>query len=201
MLLCVIRTGDISHELCHRVAVIIRRPESVLADKPPWREDHKINDSLAWIIGLTCKHSKDAWVGMIVANGADRVELLEVILVRNVVALPGHNIERRVVLLIDEVLTTILANNLPLALRARIFLKVADGRLEMSQISESIRANWAKIRNGEVRLESLANEAAAESVTLRLKLRIQIDLELDAARNHADLLRLDDHAAELGRDV
>lgn len=131
MLLRVIRAGDISHELGHRVAVIIRRPESILADKPPWRENHEINHSLARIIGLTRKHGKDAWVGMIVADSTDRVELLEVVLVRNVVALPGHNIERRVILLIDEMLTTILADDLPLALRVRIFLEVADGRLEM----------------------------------------------------------------------
>ncbi len=31
-----------AHELTHRVAVVVWRPEGMLCNSPPWREDHKV---------------------------------------------------------------------------------------------------------------------------------------------------------------
>ena len=125
---CVIFSSDVSHEFAHCVPVVVRRPERVLANQPPRWENYKVNDCLAWVVALASEHCENARIRVIVAYRADCVEFPQIILVRGVVASPGHDIERRVILCVDEKFPVILADNLPLAL---ILLEVADGRLKV----------------------------------------------------------------------
>lgn len=107
------------------------------------------------------------------------------------------------VLLVDEEFTAVFADDLPLRLVVRVFLEIADRCLKVPRASQTICADWSQVRQNEVRFKGLTYVAAVEAAlaVLAVKLRIAVDHELDTARNDADLQRLDNHAAKLGRDV
>ena len=73
------------------------RPERVLADQPARREDDEIDVGGARQVGRRGQHGKDRRIGMIEAHRADDVEAREIVFVGREIAVPGDDVERRVI--------------------------------------------------------------------------------------------------------
>lgn len=73
---------DQTHKLRHCVAVVPRGAEGALLDKPAWREDDKIGDSGAHVVGGTGEDSVDGRVRVIERSAANDGEAAEIVLVR-----------------------------------------------------------------------------------------------------------------------
>ena len=86
-----------AHELGHDVAVIPGRPERVLADQPARREDDEVDIGGAGHIRRRGQHAVDRRIGMIEAHRADHHEAREVVFVRRKIAVPGDDVERRMI--------------------------------------------------------------------------------------------------------
>ena len=73
---------------------------------------------------------------MIKRDGVDGAEVLEVVLVGHVVAVPGDDIEGRVILVGDEEMTLILGND-PEVGNVAVFVP-SDGSEEVARVSKSV---------------------------------------------------------------
>lgn len=134
--------------------MIIRGSEGVLSYQPPWWEDNKVTDCLAWIISLSCQYCEDWGVRMIIRNWTNGVKLSQIILVRSVVSMPSNNVEWWVLDLILEELPLELVNDSPIF----CFVFIPSNRgFEVSWICETIWSNWSKIRNHEMSLIKFTN--------------------------------------------
>lgn len=96
--LAVVRATNKAHELAHRVAVEVRRPERVLRDYPARREDNKVGGGDARQRGGARQHGEDGGVRMVKADKAGGAEAAEGVLEGHVVAMPSHHVKRRVIL-------------------------------------------------------------------------------------------------------
>ena len=115
------------------VAVEPRRAERVLGHHPARREDHEVAIGGARRVGRRGQHREDRRVGMVEADRADRVEAREVVFVRRVVAVPGDDVERRMVEL----------GRPQMALELRDELAAAPSRvLERGARASGSRAGW-----------------------------------------------------------
>lgn len=88
---------DQSHELVHQVAMEPRRTEGVFRHHPAWWEDHEIEIRQAVNTGRRCQHSENRRVRVVETDRADGVETAQVVLVGDVVAVPGHDVEWRMI--------------------------------------------------------------------------------------------------------
>ena len=93
----VVRAEDQAHEFVHQVAMEPRRAEGVLGNHPARREDGEVAVGGAGNIRRRAQHGVDRWVGVIEGDGVDAVEEGEIVLVGRVVAVPRHDVERRVI--------------------------------------------------------------------------------------------------------
>ena len=75
--------------------MIPRRSERVLRNKPALGEDDEIDIRRAGRLRRRGQHRKDRGVSVIVKNGADRRVAPQIIFVWCIIAVPGHDIERR----------------------------------------------------------------------------------------------------------
>ena len=116
---------------------------------------------------------------MIETHRVDAVEARQIVLVRRVVAVPRHHVERRVIDLRDPQLAEEFGDDA--AVRSTIFER-RHRREEVARIGQPVGADRAEFRQTERRAVVFADVAARRAVG-------QIDAELDAARNHADLAR------------
>lgn len=134
---------DEAHELGHRVAVVPRRAEGVLGDEPARREDDEVGDGGARVVGGRRQDGEDARVRVVVGDGADRVEAPEVVLVGIVVAVPGDDVEGRVVLPRGEESAGEFGQQRVFVLR--VFVEGGNGRLEVPRVREAVRADGAEL--------------------------------------------------------
>ena len=125
---------------------------------------------------------------MIERNRVDAVEERQIVLVGRVVAVPCHDIERRV---IDDGRPQPAQKFRGDVELAFAIFKRRYGRLEVARIGQAICADRAQFRQPERQAIVLAD------VSARLLLR-KNHAEFDPARNHADLARRDLQNAELG---
>ncbi len=86
-----------AHELVHEVAVEPRWAEGVLGDDPARREDGEVHVGGAGDLAGRGEDGVDGWVGVVEADGVDAVEAGEVVFAGRVVAVPGDDVEGRVV--------------------------------------------------------------------------------------------------------
>ena len=179
-----------AHQLAHHVPVEPRRPEGVLGHLPARREDDEVAVRHARLPGRRAQDSEDRRVGVIEAHRVDRHEAREIVLVRRVAAVPGHHVERRAAPLGGPQPAHELVDHL--ALRVLV-LERRHRREEVARLREALRADQPQLRQAERRAVVLAQIAA------RLLLE-QLHLELDAARNDADLARCDAELSQLGED-
>jgi hypothetical protein len=186
ILLGIVDSRDVAHELRHGIPVIVGWSEGVLSHQPPWGKDHEVNHSLPWVVTLASQHSENAWVWMIIADRTNRVKLSQVILIGSKVSMPSNHVEGGMVLLVLEEFTGELADYLPLF--AAIFVP-CNWCLEMHWISQAVRTNWAEVWQHEMRLIGFTDPS---SRGLR-----HLNLKLDASLDDADLLRLDTYFSKL----
>ena len=128
---------------------------------------------------------------MIEAHRVDAVEARQIVFVRRVVSVPRHHVERRVIDLRDPQLAEEFGDD-P-AIRIQIFVR-RHRRQEIARVGQPVSANRAEFGKAERRAIALADIAARRAVR-------QIDAELDAARDHADLPGRDLEHAELGGEA
>ena len=120
---------------------------------------------------------------MIERDGVDDVELPQVVFVRRVVAVPRHDVERRMIEARRPELAAELRDQLEVAFAILIR---GDRRQEVARVCESVRSDQSEVRQSQQRAAVLADVTARRLADL--------DGEFHTARNHRDLARpgLDD---------
>src|SRR5450830_1078938 len=84
-----------AHELTRDIAVEPGWTESMFGGKPARRKDHEVQRIHTRRIALRLQHQEDGWIGMVIADRADGVEVTQIVLVRRVVTVPRHHVQRR----------------------------------------------------------------------------------------------------------
>lgn len=74
----------------------------MLANTPPGRENDKVGQGCAGSGRWGCQDGEDGWIAVIVGDRVDGLEAAQVVLEGSIVALPGNDIERRVVLQVSS---------------------------------------------------------------------------------------------------
>lgn len=74
--------------------MVIRRSIRLSCDVPPGREDEKVCEWSTRLAAFRGENAEDGRVDMILADGTYVDEVCEIILVRNVVPVPGDDVER-----------------------------------------------------------------------------------------------------------
>src|SRR5438552_3304782 len=128
---------------------------------------------------------------MVEADRPDRVEEREIVDIRRVIAVPGDDVERRMVEPGHPKIALEFGDHLEGLVAV---LEGGDRRAEIARIGEAVGADRAQFWKPEERAVILADIASRSSVR-------QLDPELDAARNHGNFsgFRLDH--AELGGEA
>ena len=180
-----------AHELGHDVAVKPRRPERVLGDEPAWRENHEIDIGGAGEVRRSGEHAEDRRIRMIEAHRAHRHEAREVVFAGHEVAVPGDDVERRVVHLRRPQIALELGQQD--AWRLHVFVGCDRGE-EIARVGKPVGAEWPELRQPQHGAIVLADVAARRPVR-------QLHPETQAARNDHDLAgrSLDD--AKLGDEA
>ncbi len=136
----VVRAVHEAHEFARDIAMEPRRTKRMLRDEPARRENHEIQIRNARRIARRGEHGEDRWVRMIETDRSDRVEQSQIVFVRNVIAVPCNDIERR---MID-------ARRPHVSLKLRDQLEFAfgiferrDRREEISRVGQAIRIDRA----------------------------------------------------------
>mmetsp|Transcript_25933 Transcript_25933/g.73527 ORF Transcript_25933/g.73527 Transcript_25933/m.73527 type:complete len:419 (+) Transcript_25933:260-1516(+) len=189
-LLGVVLATDEAHVLGHGVAVEPRRAERVLHGHPARGKDDKVGHSNALDCRRAGEHGVDAGVGVVVGDRVHAVELAEVILEGNVVAVVRHDVEGRERLLHLEHGAAEFGVADPLLF---LVLEGGNGALKVPRVGEAVGADGAKVGQFKVALERL-EDVAAVGVLLHLH------LEAHAALHDTDLVGDDAHLAEFGGD-
>src|SRR5690606_33529274 len=70
--------------------------EGVFGAQPARREDHEVQVRSARCVAGRSEYGEDRGIGMVETDRPDRVEATQVVTIRNVVAVPGDDIQRRV---------------------------------------------------------------------------------------------------------
>ncbi len=125
------------------------------------------------------QHRVDRRIGMVERNRVDAVEQRQVVLVRRIVSMPGHHVERRV---IDECRpqpAEEFRGDMEFAFA--IFIR-RDRSLEVARIRQAVRPDRPQFRKPEGQAVVLAD------ISARLRL-LEHHAELHSSWNHADLAR------------
>ena len=128
---------------------------------------------------------------MVEQDRADRRKRRKIIFVGRIVAVPGDHVERRMAELGHMELAAPFDDQ---PARRLLVLEPGDRRLEVARIGQAVGADRPAIGQRELGAVVLADIAARRSVD-------QLDLEHQAARQDADLARLDLDHAHLGDEA
>ena len=138
---------DEAHELVHEVAVEPGWAEGVLGDDPARREDGEVDVGGAGNLAGRGEDGVDRRVGVVEADGVDAVEAGEIVFAGGVVAVPGDDVERRVV----EVGGPEVAQELGDDLEGAVVAVVVGGvrSEEVAGVGEAVGADRAELRQAE----------------------------------------------------
>ena len=167
------------------------RTERVLADHPALGEDDEVDIGRAGRLRRRGQHGEDRRIGMVEQHCADRREAAQIVFVWEVVAVPGDDVERREAGLGPEQFAAPFDKE---RVRSIDILVGRTRRQEVARIGEAVGADRPAVRQREATAVILADVGAHRSVD-------EFDAEDDAARNDADLARLDVDDAELGAEA
>ncbi|MNM86767.1 hypothetical protein D3C81_989290 [compost metagenome] len=184
----VVDAADQAHEFAGDIAVEPGRAERVLHCQPARPEDDKVDGVHARGVRRRLQHQEDRRIRVVEADRADGVEAAQVVLVRRVVAVPGHHVQRRMADPGTPQVALELGHQLEIALAVFI---AGHRRQEVARVGQAVGADHAQVGQLEQRAVVLADIAA------RLAVR-QLHAETHAARDHDDLLRFHFQAAQLG---
>lgn len=129
----IVSSADQTHEFRHGIAVVPRRPKRTLGDQPARRENHKICNRGPDVVGRARQDGVDRGIRVVKGDRADGVEAAEIVFERVIVAVPGDNVERGVLLSRREQAVVELAEQLILG-RLLFVVKCGDGRLEVPRV-------------------------------------------------------------------
>ena len=158
--------------------MIVWRTECILSNQPSGWEDHEVESGLSWVVGLDRHDREDRRIWVVERDRAHRVEPVQIILVGDVVTVPGNDIERTTVLCALERTSHVSIHNGPLVCR---LLVGSNRRTEVSLVSQAICTDWTEIRDLEVACVTLSEPAS----TLAL---LDINGEKASAGKDDDLL-------------
>ena len=153
-LLCIIGTPDQSHVLAHAVSVVVRRSESVFCHHPAWGEDDEVYGCNAGLQGWAGEHGEYGGVEVVERHGVHHAEGGKVVLIRRVVAVPPHDIERAVILLAHPQRPPELVND---DVRGVYLLKRSVWHQEVTGSGEAVGTYGTKVWQLKVSSESFAN--------------------------------------------
>jgi hypothetical protein len=153
-LLCIVRTPDQSHVFAHAVSVVVRRSESVLCHHPARGEDDKVYSCNAGLQGWAREHGEYGGVKVVERHSVDHAEGGKVVLIRRVVAVPSHDIERAVILLAHPQRPPKLVND---DVRGIHLLKRSVWLQEVTGSGEAVGAYGPKVWQLKVASKSFAN--------------------------------------------
>ena len=152
---------DQPHELAHDVHVVPGRPERILRHQPAIREDHEVDIGGARRLGGRGQHGEDRGVGMVEQDRPDRGEAAQIVFVGRVVAVPGDDIERRVI----DLASPRAAAPFHEHPGGRVAVLVGgDRRQEIARVGEAVRADGAALGQRERAAIILAEIAARRAV-------------------------------------
>ena len=174
----VIGAVDQAHRLAHHVAVEPGRAERVLGDHPARREDHEVGIGAARHVARAGQHREDRRVGMVEADRADRVEPRQIVAVRRVIAVPGDDVERRMV---ERRRPQAAERFLDDFGRLVAVLEPGDRRFEIARVGEAVGADRPKLGQAQRQAMVLRDIAA--------RFAVDLDPELHAARDERDRAR------------
>ena len=186
----VIGAMDQTHEFTRDIAMKPGWPERVLRHQPARRKDHEVEVGRAGRVARRGQYGEDRRVGMIEADRADRIERAQVVLVRDMVAMPRHDIQRRVA---DAGVPEMA---LELGDEFEVAVDVLEGRMrreEIARIGQPVAADRAEVREAHGMAEVLAHVPACGAIRQR-------HAEADPTRDQRDFLRLNLKHAHLGVD-
>ena len=132
LLFSIVGAGDVAHELGHAIPVIVWRTECILSNQPSGWEDHEVESGLSWVVGLDRHDCEDRRIWMVERDRPHRVEPVQIILVGDVVTVPGNDIERTTVLCALKRTSHVSIHNGPLVCR---LLVGSNRRTEVSLVS------------------------------------------------------------------
>ena len=182
---------DQTHELARDIAMEPWRTKCVLHRQDARREDDKIERVHPRRIGDRLQHQKNRRVRMVVADRSHRIESPQVVLVRCVVAVPGDDVERRVVDFRGPETPAELRNEL----KATASIFVGGVRcLKITRIGEAVRSDRTEIRKTKQRAVVFAHVTAGFGLE-------KVDAKANAPWDHDDFVRLGLDHAELRRDA
>lgn len=182
---------DQAHQLGGGVAVVVRRAVGVRGDVPARREDEEVGERRVEVARLGREHAEDGRVDVVDRDGADIDEFRQVVLVRNVVPVPGDDVEGAVVLCALEELAAELVHDLPWLL---LDLVLRHGGQEVPRVGEAVGAQGAQLRELELSAPDLEDVPARRTVG-------EFHAETKATLDDDDLTGLDIQGTELGLNV
>lgn len=140
----IVAAANQTHELGHGVAVVPWGTESVLGNEPAGREDDKVGNGSADMIGGTSQDSVDGWIGVVKRDRPNGVESAQIVLVWVVVAMPGDHVERGVNLACRKQGVVELAEQFILG-GLLFVVKGSDGGLEIASIGQTVGSNGTQL--------------------------------------------------------
>ena len=159
----------------------------MLCHQPPGWEDDEVTDSLSWIITLSCQYCEYTRVRVIIADATNRVEIVQMVFERHIIAVPSHHIVYAVIHVRSEELTLELIHDFELTIL--IFIP-SNRSLKISRICQPIGSNRTQIRQLEMSLVHFHHVPTHRTFT--------INTELHASWHHSDFLVANCESSHLG---
>lgn len=172
--------------------MVPRGPERVFLHQPAGREDDKVSDGGADVVGLRCQDRVDAGIGVVEGDAADDAEAAQVVFVGVVQAVPGDDVKGRVVLLGRVQVACEFGGQSPGGVG--VFVEGGDRGLEVAGVGEAVGSDGPEFGELEVPLVELEDVAADWTGG-------EGDAVADTAGDDADLIGPHEDLAELGLDV
>lgn len=131
----IVHSADIAHELAHGVSVVVRRSEGVFSHHPSGLKHDEVANSQALFIRLGSKHRENRRVEVIKRNRVDHIEFIKVVLIRVVIAVPGHDIKGRVITFLHKKFIYKLIVNFPICFS---LLETRHGGFEIFGVGKAV---------------------------------------------------------------
>lgn len=148
---------DETHEIRSNIAVVVKGAVCIGGDVPARGKDEEVGKRGWWVTRLCGQDAEDTRVNVVNRDGSDVDKLGEIVLVRDIIAVPGNDVEWTVLLGPPEELAAKLVDNLP-AFPHDLVLGL--GMEEVSCVRETVRSQWPEFRKLKVGVPNLQNIAS-----------------------------------------
>src|SRR6185369_414067 len=139
----IVFSANQAHELIHEIAMEPRWAEGMLGNHPARRENYEVAIGGARNFRRRSQHGVDGGIRMVEADAINAVEPGQVVLVGRVVAVPGDDIERRMIVFGFPKVSEKLGDYPEVAFAV---LVASDWRKKVTGIGEAVGADGTEIR-------------------------------------------------------